>query len=143
MSAVVDLQLQQQQADGPLTVFVVTPSARENAVVEPPAEALEWQAEWRRQFLAFHDPAAAAVSADAVRDFSAGLCRALAAWLEQSSCSRLREVLLEHPELPVRLRIDGEGSAAGWLADACAASACRHAAGPTAPPTLHMRVARR
>jgi CHASE2 domain-containing sensor protein len=111
MSAVIDLQLQQQQAGGPLTVFVVTPSARENAVVEPPAEALEWQAEWRRQFLAFHDPAAAAVSADAVRDFSAGLCRALATWLEQSGCSRLREVLQEHPELPVRLRIDGEGSA--------------------------------
>ncbi len=112
MGAVIDLQLQQQQPGGPLTVFLVTPLAQENAVVEPPAEALEWQAEWRRQFLAFHDPAAAVVSADAVRDFSAGLCRALPGWLKQSGCSRLREVLREQPELPVRLRIDGEGSAA-------------------------------
>jgi len=112
MSAVIDLQLQQQQAGAPVTVFVRTPSAQETAVVAPPAEALEWQAEWRRQFLAFHDPAAAAVSTDAVRDFSRGLCQALVAWLEQDGCSRLWEVLREQPELPLRLRIDGEGSAA-------------------------------
>ncbi len=108
----IDLQVQKQQSGGGVTVFVVTPSSQESAVLESPSEALEWQAEWRRQFLAFHDPAAAAVSADAVRDFSAGVRRALAAWLEQNGCTRIRQALLEQPDLPVRLRIEGEASGA-------------------------------
>ncbi len=108
--ALMDLQLQQPQAGGPITAFVVSPSGQESALLSAPAEALEWQAEWRRQFLACHDPAAAVVSVDAVRDFGENLRSALRRWLEQSAASPLRQALLAHPELPVRLRLDGAGA---------------------------------
>jgi hypothetical protein len=112
VTALIDLQLQQPQCGGPITAFVVSPSGQESAVLSAPAEALEWQAEWRRQFLACHDPAAAAVRVDAVRDFGENLSRALRQWFEQSACGPLRQALLEYPQLPVRLRLEGEGAAA-------------------------------
>lgn len=104
---VIDLQLQQGQSGDPLSAFVVSPAGQDAFLVAPPLEALEWQKEWRRQFLAHHDPANPVVSADAVGSYAAGLGRALAAWLELPPCAPLRQALLQHPGLPLRLRLEG------------------------------------
>ena len=105
---VLDLQLQQQQTGGELTAFLVSPSGNDSFCVAPPAEAIEWQQEWRRQFLAHHDPSNRAVSADAVRSYAAGLAQALADWLALPDCLPLRQALSDHPGLPLRLRLEGD-----------------------------------
>jgi hypothetical protein len=104
-----DLQLQQQQSGGELTAFLVSPSGNDSFRVAPPAEAIEWQQEWRRQFIAHHDPATGvAVSGDAVRTYGAGLAQALADWLALPECQPLRQALSDHPGLPLRLRLEGD-----------------------------------
>jgi hypothetical protein len=107
-----DLQLQQQQSGAAITAFVVSPSGNNAFLVPPPAAAMEWQQEWRRQFLAHHDPANTAVRADAVSNFAAGLSQALADWLALPECAPLRQALSDHPELPLRLRLEGDGTSA-------------------------------
>ena len=106
---VLDLQLQQQQSGGVLTAFWVSPCGNGSFHVAPPAEAIEWQQEWRRQFIAHHDPGnTAAVSGDAVRTYAAGLTQALADWLARPECQPLRLALGDYPGLPLRLRLDGD-----------------------------------
>jgi hypothetical protein len=108
MSAL-DLQLQQQQSGDELTAFLVSPSGNDSFRVAAPAEVIEWQQEWRRQFIAHHDLATrAAVSGDAVRTYAAGLAQALADWLALPECQPLRQALSDHPGLPLRLRLDGD-----------------------------------
>lgn len=104
-----DLQLQQQQSGGELTAFLISPSGNDSFRVAPPAEAIEWQQEWRRQFIAHHDPATKApVSGDAVRTYGAGLARAMADWLALPECQPLRKALSDHPDLPLRLNLEGD-----------------------------------
>ena len=105
-----DLQLQQQQNGADLTAFVMCPSGNHSYQVAPPSGALEWQAEWRRQFLAHHDKASASVTADAVNNFAAGLMHAMAEWLALPECLPLRQALEDHPSLPLRLRFTGAGA---------------------------------
>ena len=108
---VLDLQLQEQQSGGELTAFLVSPSGNDFFRVALPAEAIEWQQEWRRQFIAHHDPRnTAAVSCDAVRTYAAGLTQALADWLAQPECQPLRMALSDHPGLPLRLLLEGNQS---------------------------------
>lgn len=102
-----DLQLQQQQNGDQLNAFVVSPSGQEAFLADVPLQAIEWQQEWRRQFLAHHDPAGTAVSADAVRRYAAGLSRAMSDWLAQPTCLPLQQALQDHPGLPLRLRLEG------------------------------------
>ena len=106
-----DLQLQQQTSGGVITAFLVSPSGNDSFQVAAPAAALEWQSEWLRQFLAHHSPATTAVSADAVNNYAAGLAQALADWLALAECAPLRQALADHPDLPLRLRLDGDGAA--------------------------------
>ena len=110
--AVLDLTLKAGEIGGALTAFLVSPSGQESCQLPWPGEALEWQREWQRQFLAHHDPAAAAVSADAVLSFGDQLLRALQGWLGLPECRMLRDALVEHPGLPMRLRLDGDGAKA-------------------------------
>ena len=106
---VLDLQLQQQQSGGEITAFWVSPSGNGSFHVAPPAEAIEWQQEWRRQFIAHHDPGnTAAVSGDAVRTYAAGLTQALADWLARPECQPVRLALGGYPRLPLRVRLDGD-----------------------------------
>ena len=108
---VLDLQLQIGQRDGELTVFMQSPTQNDSFQVAFPFEAIEWQQEWRRQFLAFHDPANTAVTADAVSNFGTGLHQALSEWLALSECDLLRQSLSNHPGLPLRLSFTGEDAA--------------------------------
>lgn len=104
-----DLQLHQDQRGGELTAFLMAPSGNDSFLVAAPAEALEWQQEWRRQFIAFHDPAnPAAVSGDAVRTYAAGLAQSIADWLARPECHPLRQTLSDFPGVPLRLRLEGE-----------------------------------
>ena len=108
---VLDLQLQIGQRDGELTVFMQSPTQNASFQVAFPFEAVEWQQEWRRQFLAFHDPANTAVTADAVSNFGTGLHQALSEWLALPGCDLLRQSLSNHPGLPLRLSFTGEDAA--------------------------------
>ena len=107
---VIDLKLQRDPGGAGLAAFVSSPLAQESFLAPWPAEALEWLQEWQRQFLAHHDPAAAAVSADAVRDYGVGLSKAMGRWLAAEPCRPLREALTAQPELPLRVRIEGPQS---------------------------------
>ena len=106
-----DLQLQQPRSGGPITAFVVSPSGHDSFQAPDPATVIEWHSEWCRQFLAHHDPAAAAVSADAVSNYATGLNQAFSQWLAQPECVPLRQALADHPALPLRLRFEGDGGA--------------------------------
>ncbi len=106
-----DLQLQQQTSGGVITAFLVSPSGNDSFQVAAPAAALEWQSEWLRQFLAHHSPATSAVSADAVNNYAAGLAQALADWLALADCAPLCQALADHPDLSLRLRLEGDGAA--------------------------------
>ena len=108
---VLDLQLQIGQRDGELTAFMQSPTQNDSFQVAFPFGAVEWQQEWRRQFLAFHDPANTAVTADAVSNFGTGLRQALSEWLALPECDLLRQALSNHPGLPLRLSFTGEGAA--------------------------------
>ena len=108
---VLDLQLQIGQRHGELTVFMQSPTQNDSFQVAFPFEAVEWQQEWRRQFLAFHDPANTAVTADAVSNFGTGLHQALSEWLALPECDLLRQSLSNHPGLPLRLSFTGEDAA--------------------------------
>lgn len=103
----IDLKLQSHQSGAGLSAFVSSPSTQDSFLAPWPTEALEWQQEWKRQFLTHHDPAAAAVSADAVRDYGNGLSRSLHEWLLDEACRPLRLALAAHPGLPLRVRISG------------------------------------
>ena len=107
---VLDLQLQIGQRDGELTAFMQSPTQNDAFQVAFPLGAVEWQQEWRRQFLAFHDPANTAVTADAVSNFGTGLHQALSEWLGLPECDLLRQALSNHPGLPLRLSFTGEGA---------------------------------
>ena len=110
MREVLDLTLKSGRAGEPLTAFLVTPSGQETAQLPWPTEALEWQREWQRQFLAHHDRAGAPVSADAVGSFGANLQQALQDWLALPECRMLRDGLSDHPSAPLRLRLEGAAS---------------------------------
>lgn len=105
-----DLQLQQQQPGGQLTAFVQAPSGNASFLVPAPLEVIEWHQEWRRQFLAHHDPPNPFFSLDAVGNFAAGLSQALADWLALPPCQPLRQALRDHPGLPLRLSLEGNGA---------------------------------
>ena len=100
-------QLQQQKRDGVITAFVVWPSGHNAFQVAAPTNAIEWQKEWRRQFLAHHDPRNNLVSADAVRNFADGRTQGLTVWLELPACAPLRQALNQHPGLPRPPRLEG------------------------------------
>lgn len=110
MREALDLTLKSARAGEPLTAFLVTPSGQESTQLPWPKEALEWQREWQRQFLAHHDPAGAPVSADAVCSFGANLQQALQDWLALPECRMLRDALSDHPSAPLRLRLEGAAS---------------------------------
>jgi len=109
--AVLDLQLQAAAANEALTAFLITPNGQESFIAPWPATPLEWQQEWRRQFVAHHDPAGAPVSRDAVRSFSDKLERSLSTWLEGAACAPLQRALLDLPDIPLRVRLEGAASA--------------------------------
>ncbi len=107
----IDLQLQSNGSRDQLLAFLVSPAGQEAFPLTVPPQLLELQSQWLRRLLAHHDPASPAIPSDVVRDWGLRLTAAMVEWLAQASWAPLQRALEQQPELPLRIRCQGDTAA--------------------------------
>ena len=107
-----DLLLKSTGSNQPINVVLVGGGAPVTFSIPWPDQVIQQHQAWRHRYLAFNDPAAAAVSADAVRLRSNALVASLQSWFADPAWRPLDQQRQLNPgSTPLRVSFEGSSSA--------------------------------